>query len=180
MWQPYQTEPTSVRWVRFLPTWMGILVALAPLGVFPLLEMDPLAIASGLRVEAVLIALLYPGWVAATAVRSHSVGPVIVVAALVPALSIAYLLLTSDRTAADIAGDLDAFLALAIPPAVVAAVTYGLIELAVAVIGRLDPTGGGATGRSVLASLAGLVVSGAFVAVIGWLAHGVVGFRLTG
>ncbi len=180
MWQPYQSEAIPLRSPRFLPAWVAIVIALAPLGLFPLLEIDPRVVVSDMRIEGVLIALAYPGWVAATSVRAKSVGPVIVLAALVPAFAIAWLLLTGDGAAAGVAGNLDTFIALALPPAVLAAVAYGLIELAVAVIGRIDPAGGGRTARSVAAALAGLVVSGAFVAVIGWMAYGVVGFRLEG
>lgn len=178
MWQPNKSESVPISTPRFLPTWIGILFALAPLGLFPLLEIDPLVLVTEMRIEGVLIALAYPGWVAATAVRAKSVGPIIVLAALVPAFTIAWLLLTREGAASGLAGNLDAFIALALPPAILAAVAYALIELAVAVIGRIDPLGGGATARSVVAALAGLFVSGAFVALIGWLAYGVVGFRL--
>ncbi len=179
MWQPATTDGKPPRSPQFLPAAVGILIALAPLGLVPLLELDPLNATTDSRLAMLLIALIYPGWVAATAVRSRSVGPVIVVAALVPALALAAALLGQDRTAAEVAGDLDAFLALALPPAILGAAAYGLIELAVAVIQRIDPAGGARAARSVAAAVAGLLVSGALVGVIGWLAFGVVGFRLT-
>lgn len=179
MWQPATTDGKTPRSPQFLPAAVGILIALAPLGLVPLLELDPLDPTIDARLALLMLALVYPGWVAATAVRSRSVGPVIVVAALVPALALAAALLGQDRTAAEVAGDLDAFLALALPPAILGAAAYGLIELAVAVIQRIDPAGGARAARSVAAAVAGLLVSGALVGVIGWLAFGVVGFRLT-
>lgn len=179
MWQPYQTDPAPARSPQFLPTIVGIVLALAPLGLFPLLEIDPLDPALEARVGVLTLAVLFPGWVAATALRSRSVGPVILVAALVPAAGLGYRLLTSGTAAADAAGDLDAFLALALPPALLGAVGYGLMELAVATTQRVDPGGVGSRGRRILGGLAGFVVSGALVGVIGWLAFGVVGFQLT-
>lgn len=179
MWQPYRAGEAAAPSPLYLPTLVGIALAVAPLALFPLAKIDPLMIVSDLRAEAVLIVLAYPGWVAATAVRSRSVGSVIVMAALVPALAVAALLLTGDRPA-EIAGDLDAFIALAVPPAILGSAAYALIELSVGVIGRLDPARGTVTARSVMAALAGLAVSATLVGVIGWLAFGVVGFRLPG
>ena len=178
MWQPYTTDPAPARSPQFLPTLAGIVLALAPLGLFPLLDVDPLDPALEARVGVLTLAVLFPGWAAATALRSRSVGPVILVAALVPAAALAYRLLTSGTTAADAAGDLDAFLALALPPALLGAIGYGLIELAVATTQRLDPGGVANTRRSVAAGLAGFVVSGTLVGLIGWIAFGVVGFQL--
>lgn len=178
MWRPYTTDPAPVRSPQFLPTLAGIVLALAPLGLFPLLDLDPLDPALEARVGVLAIAVLFPGWAAAAALRSRSVGPVILVAALVPAAALGYRLLTTGTMAADAAGDLDAFIALALPPALLGAIGYGLIELAVATTQRVDPGGVASRGRNVVAGLAGFVVSGVLLGVIGWLAFGVVGFRL--
>lgn len=179
MWQPYQTDPVPARSPQFLPTIVGIILALAPLGIFPLLQLDPLDPALETRVGVLTLAVLFPGWVAATALRSRSVGPVILVAALVPAAALGYRLMTSGTLAADAAGNLDAFIALALPPALLGAIGYGLIELAVATTQRIDPGGVANARRAIIAGLAGFVVSGVLVGVIGWIAFGVVGFRLT-
>lgn len=178
MWQPTRTDVAPPPQPRFLPTVVGIVLALAPLGLLPLLELDPLSAAPDVRVALLLIAFAYPGWVAATAVRSRSLGPVILLAALVPAIALALEILARERGGSEVASDLDAFLSIALPPAILGAVGYGLIELAVAVIQRLDPAGGSGTARSILAALAALVVAGALVGIIGWLAFGVVGFRV--
>ena len=178
MREPSRPDLAPARSPQFLPTFAGILLAIAPLGLFPLLDIDPLDPTPEARVGIFALAVLFPGWVATTALRSRSVGPVIVVAALVPAASLGYLLLSSGTAAADAAGDLDAFLALALPPALLGAIGYGLIELAVATTQRIDPGGVASSRRTVLAGLAGFVVSGAMVGVIGWLTFGVVGFRL--
>lgn len=177
MWQPHQTDPMPARSPQFLPTVIGIVFALAPLGLFPLLDLDPLDPTIEMRVGVLALAVLFPGWVAATALRSRSVGPVILVAALVPAAALGYRLLTSGTLAADAAGNLDAFLALALPPALVGAIGYGLIELAVATTQRVDPGGVASSRRAITGGLAGFVVSGVLVGVIGWIAFGVVGFQ---
>ncbi len=181
MWQPTTREAVAPpREARFLPTLVGIVVAVAPVGLVPLLGLDPLDRSIDTRTGLFLIALVYPGWVAATSVRTRSVGPVVVFAAVTPAVALAGWILSREGVLADAAGDLDAFLALALPPALVGAIAYGLSELSVSVVERIDPMGGGGTRRSILAALAGLVVGGSLVALIAWIAFGVVGFEVGG